>query len=160
MRPAERGTALIEVAGLTKRYGDLTVLSDVSFALERGEILGLIGPNGSGKTTLLECLAGLLAADAGAVASEGVPLPADRRKTALFYVPDGIAPYAEHRVTSVLSFLAAAHRLPAMNVEEMIEGLGLGPVLDRRVGALSKGYRRRLLVALGLLTPQPVLAMD
>src|SRR5262245_17324505 len=148
------------VAGLTKRYGDLEVLSDVGFALERGEILGLIGPNGSGKTTLLECLAGLLPADAGTVFWEGKPLTAGRRKRALFYMPDGIAPYAEHPVGSVLSFVGAVHRLPAPRVEQTIEALALAPVLGTRVGALSKGYRRRLLVAIGLLTPHPVLAMD
>src|SRR5262245_62401557 len=103
--------ALMVVAGLTKRYGDLAVLSDVGFALERGEILGLIGPNGSGKTTLLECLAGLLLADAGTVCWDTVPLPRDLRKTLLFYLPDGITPYAEHPVKAVLSFFARAYRI-------------------------------------------------
>src|SRR5258708_19834812 len=96
--------ALLEIAGLTKRYGDSVVLDDVGLTVERGEILGLIGPNGSGKTTLLECLAGLLPADAGQVRWDGMPLGRPARKTALFYLPDGIAPYADHTPRPVLSF--------------------------------------------------------
>lgn len=156
----ECGAVLMEVAGLTKRYGDLDVLSDISFAVKRGEILGLIGPNGSGKTTLLECLAGLLLADAGTVCWDTVPLPRDLRKTLLFYLPDGITPYAEHPVKAVLSFFARAYRIAPGHLAETTEALALGPILGRRVGTLSKGYRRRLLMALGLLTPHPLLMMD
>jgi len=150
----------MEVAGLAKRYRDLDVLSNVSFTVKRGEILGLIGPNGSGKTTLLECLAGLLPADAGTVCWDTAPLPREQRKTRLFYLPDGITPYAEHPVRAVLSFLAGAYRVLPGHVAETVEALALGPVLGRSVGALSKGYRRRLLLALGLLTPHPLLMMD
>ncbi|HKW95581.1 MAG TPA: ABC transporter ATP-binding protein [Methylomirabilota bacterium] len=136
------------------------MLSDVSFTVRRGEILGLIGPNGSGKTTLLECLAGLLPADAGTVCWETVPLPRERRKMRLFYLPDGITPYAEHAVRAVLSFFAGAYHMPPGHLAETVEALALGPVLGKSVGALSKGYRRRLLLALGLLTPHPLLVMD
>jgi ABC-2 type transport system ATP-binding protein len=151
---------LMQVTGLTKRYGDVTVVSDVGFAIDAGEILGLIGPNGSGKTTVLECLAGLLPADGGTVYWNGGVLPAERRKAALFYVPDGITPYAEHPVGAVLSFLGAVYGVPAARAAELVDGLALARVLDKRVGALSKGYRRRLLVAIGLLTPHPLVMMD
>ncbi len=151
---------LLQVAGLAKQYGPYTALADVNFAVCRGEILGLIGPNGSGKTTLLECLAGLLPTDQGAVAWRGEILPANRRKTVLFYVPDGIAPYAEHRVADVLSFLGRVYRVPVARIEETAAALGLGGVSLKPVGTLSKGYRRRLLLALGVLTPHPLLAMD
>src|SRR5215468_10282389 len=92
---------LMRVSGLTKRYGDLAALTEISFAILRGEILGLIGPNGSGKTTLLACLAGMLPADAGTVIWDGVALPPKQRKGALFYLPDGIAPYPEQAVWTV-----------------------------------------------------------
>jgi ABC-type multidrug transport system ATPase subunit len=150
----------MEIVGLSKHFGDQAALRDVSFAIRRGEIVGLIGPNGSGKTTLLECLAGLLPADAGKVKWFGAPLPPRRRKTALFYVPDGITPYAEHSVASVLAFLSATYRLPSTETAEAVKALALAPVLPKRVGALSKGYRRRLLLALGLLTPPPLLIID
>jgi ABC-2 type transport system ATP-binding protein len=152
--------ALLEIAGLTKRYGDLVVLDNVGLAVDRGEIVGLIGPNGSGKTTLLECLAGLLVADAGHVLWNGAPLVAMERKSGLFYLPDGIAPFAEHSVQSVLSFFAAAYSLAESQAAETVAMLGLGPVLGKPVGALSKGFRRRLLLAVGLLTPHPLLVMD
>lgn len=157
---AEHVAALMQVAGMEKRYGDLIALCKIGFAIEHGEILGLIGPNGSGKSTLLECLAGLLPADAGTVHWNRVPLPPERRKRVLFYVPDGIAPYGEHPIRSLLSFFAAAYQLPANRVVDTIEAVALAPVLDVPVGALSKGYRRRVLMALGLLTPHPLLVMD
>ena len=152
--------ALLEVVGLNKRYGDAVVLDGVSLAVERGEIVGLIGPNGSGKTTLLETLAGLLPADSGRVRWNGASLPASERKSALFYLPDGIAPYAEHSVRAVLSFFEAVYLLSPAQTAEAIATLALGPVLDKPVGALSKGFRRRLLLAIGLLTPHPLLVMD
>ena len=151
---------LLRVAGLTKRYGEQFALAEVGFGLAAGEVLGLIGPNGAGKTTVLECLAGLLPADAGEVRWAGAELPPGRRKAALFYLPDGIAPDAEQPVAEVLSFFGAAWRLPGAHPAEVVEALALGPVLAKPVGALSKGYRRRLLLALGLLAPQPLLAMD
>src|SRR3954463_12995674 len=101
------GTELLRVTGLAKRYGPYAALTDVNFSVREGEILGLIGPNGSGKTTLLECLAGLLPADWGSVTGWGEPLPADKRKELLFYLPDGITPFAEHPVSDVLSFFGA-----------------------------------------------------
>jgi len=136
------------------------VLADVGFTVREGEILGLIGPNGSDKTTLLECLAGLLPADRGVVAWRGEALPSDRRKNVLFYLPDGIAPYADHRLSDVLSFLGAVFRLPTAGIDGTVSALGLGPVLGKRAGALSKGFRRRMLLAIGLLTPHPLLLLD
>ena len=151
----------LQVSGMTKCYSGQVALDAIDFAAHDGEILGLIGPNGAGKTTLLECLAGLLPTDAGSIAWKGAPLAPNRRKTALFYVPDGIAPYAEHSVRTVLGFfLRAPDRPPMIAAKEVVEALALGPALDQQIGTLSKGYRRRLLLALGLLAPQPLLALD
>src|SRR5436853_2530476 len=81
---------LMAVHGIGKVFGDQRVLSDVSFEVASGEILGLIGPNGAGKTTLLECIAGLLAVDTGEVRWQGALLARPRRKERLFYVPEAI----------------------------------------------------------------------
>jgi ABC-2 type transport system ATP-binding protein len=151
---------LLRVAGLTKRYGDQLALAEVGFGLGAGEVVGLIGPNGAGKTTVLECLAGLLPTDAVTVHWAGKDLPPHLRKAALFYLPDGIAPDAELPVSAVLSFFGRSWRLPGAHLAEAAAALALDPVLTKPVGALSKGYRRRLLLALGLLAPQPLLAMD
>jgi ABC-2 type transport system ATP-binding protein len=152
--------ALITVRDVGKAYGDQQVLTEVTFDIASGEIIGLIGPNGAGKTTLLECLAGLLPADAGEVRWQGSLWPPSRRKERLFYVPEAISPYADQRTKDVLRFFREAHRQPQSRLDHLMGTLGLGAVLPKPVGALSKGYRRRFLLALGLLAPRPVLLMD
>jgi ABC-2 type transport system ATP-binding protein len=153
-------TVLVTVRGIGKVFGDQQVLADVSFEVVSGEILGLIGPNGAGKTTLLECIAGLLPTDAGEVRWRGLSLPPARRKERLFYVPEAILPYPDQRTAEVLTFFRQAHRQPPSRLEHLVAALGLEPALAKPVGALSKGYRRRFLLALGLLAPRPVLLMD
>jgi ABC-2 type transport system ATP-binding protein len=101
---------VLEVTALSKRYGDQPALSEVSFAVRDGEVLGLIGPNGAGKTTLLESIAGLLPVDSGGISWCGRPLPAQRRREAIFYLPDGIRPYGDQFVEVVLAFFAGTYR--------------------------------------------------
>jgi ABC-2 type transport system ATP-binding protein len=157
---AAAATPLVEVARLAKAYGDEIALADVSFRIEPGEIVGIIGPNGAGKTTLLEVLAGLLPADGGLVCCRGRPVAAAHRRGTIFYVPDGIRPYQDQYVAQVLAFFGGVYRVPADVVARVIAATGLDPVLRRRVRALSKGYGRRLLLALGLLAPHEVVLMD
>jgi len=151
---------LLQVAALTKRYGDQVALRDVSLAVQRGEVLGLIGPNGAGKTTLLETLVGLLPADQGTVVWRSKPIAEARRRDAMFYVPDGIKPYADQYVARVLSFVAGVYGKSADDIASVIARVGLRPVLTQRVHVLSKGFNRRLILALGLLAPHPLLLMD
>jgi ABC-2 type transport system ATP-binding protein len=152
--------ALLQIAGLTKRYGDETALADVAFDVHAGEVLGLIGPNGAGKTTLLEAVAGLVPVDAGSVAWRGAPLPPARRRDVIFYMPDGIRPYRDQPVVRVLSFFAGVYRQSADRVADTIAELELGAVLGKRVQSLSKGFNRRLLLALALIAPHPLVLMD
>ncbi len=148
------------VHGIVKVFGDQQVLADVSFDVASGEILGLIGPNGAGKTTLLECIAGLALTDGGEVRWRGTSLPPQRRKERLFYVPEAISPYPDQRTSEVLRFFREAYRESASRLEQLVRALGLEPALGKPVGTLSKGYRRRFLLALGLLAPRPVLLLD
>src|SRR3954453_16529838 len=85
--------ALMQVAGVSKRYGDQRALADISFAVNAGEVLGLIGPNGAGKTTLMEAIAGVIPADTGRILwrDQSVSLP--HRRELLFYLPDGLRPW-------------------------------------------------------------------
>jgi ABC-2 type transport system ATP-binding protein len=152
--------ALLEVVSLTKRYGDQVVLKDVVFATQVGEVLGLIGPNGAGKTTLLEAIAGLLPVDMGTILWRGRTLQVRERRDLIFYLPDGIRPYGSQFVEQVLAFFADIYRGSASEVSDVVAAVGLRPVLMKRVQALSKGYNRRLIIALGLLTPHPMLLMD
>jgi ABC-2 type transport system ATP-binding protein len=148
------------VHGIVKVFGDQQVLADVSFDVASGEILGLIGPNGAGKTTLLECIAGLAPTDGGEVRWRGTSLPPQQRKERLFYVPEAISPYPDQRTSEVLKFYREAYRESASRLEQLVRALGLEPALGKPVGTLSKGYRRRFLLALGLLAPRPVLLLD
>ena len=151
---------LMQVDGLAKRYGDQRALTDISFAVNAGEVLGLIGPNGAGKTTLMQAIAGTLAADAGHILWRGTSLSLPRRRELLFYLPDGVRPWEDQYVARVTEFFAAIYGRPETFVAETIRLLGLAPVVHKRIAALSKGYARRLLLALALLTPHPLLLMD
>jgi ABC-2 type transport system ATP-binding protein len=151
---------LFEVEGISKRFGRLAALQSVGFRVMRGEVLGLIGPNGAGKSTLFECLAGVLPADSGAVRLGGHPVTTRERSSLLYYVPDGIAPWPAQPVGWVLDFAIGLFRGRAELRNEMVDALGLEGFLHQPMGTLSKGQRKRALLALGLLTPQPALLID
>ena len=161
-QPFPDGSApLLRVANLTKRYGrDEFAIERVTFSVNAGEILGIIGPNGAGKTTVLEAIAGLLPMNSGEVSWRGAPLKVADRRNALFYLPDGVHPYRDQTAWHVLSFVARVFRRSDDEVSATIEALGLQPVLGKRVHALSKGFARRLMLALGLLAPHELLLMD
>lgn len=152
---------ILRVEHLTRRFGRLTALDDVSFSVHAGEVLGLIGPNGSGKTTLFECLGGVLPADAGRVVSgAGEMLTAGDRKAMLFYLPDTIAPWPGQSVRWALDFFLGYFDGRTGLRDEVVMRLRLTPLLSSRLGDLSKGQRKRVLLALGLLAPQPILLAD
>ena len=157
---AEQAPLLMQITGLTKTYGDQRAIADISFAVCSGEILGLIGPNGAGKTTLLETVAGILPADKGEILWRGMSLPTSKRRDFIFYLPDGLRPWDDQYVARVLEFFADVYRRSERQAADAIHALGLAPVLRKRVLALSKGYCRRLMLALALLTPHPLLLMD
>jgi len=151
---------LLEVEGFSKRFGRIAALSNVGFHVEAGELLGLIGPNGAGKTTLFECLAGVLPSDSGVLRSGGTVLDAHARRSLLFYVPDGIAPWPHQSVGWVLDYVVGFLGGRGELREETIAQLDLGALLRQTVGTLSKGQRKRVLLAIGLLTAQPALLID
>jgi ABC-type multidrug transport system ATPase subunit len=154
------GEMTIRVAGLSKRYQDQRALSHVSFDIHEGEVLGLIGPNGAGKTTLLEALAGVLPIDAGDVLCRGETLPLAKRRDVVFYLPDSLRPWDDQYVGRLLEFFGGVYGKNEAQVSEAVQAVGLVAVLGKRVLALSKGYGRRLMLALALLTPHPLLLMD
>jgi ABC-2 type transport system ATP-binding protein len=151
---------LFEVQDLSKRFGDLTVLSKVSFHVCAGEVLGLIGPNGAGKTTLLECMAGVLPSDGGVLRAGGRNIPLRERSAILFYMPDNIAPWGDQPVRWALVYTVGFFGGRAELQDEVVAQLDLAPLLRRPIAALSKGQRKRVLLAIGLLSPQPTLLID
>jgi ABC-2 type transport system ATP-binding protein len=155
------GAPLLAVRELSKSYGPRRALDGVSFTVRPGEVLGLIGPNGAGKTTLFECLTGVLPADGGEVQGHGgrVLAPAARR-TEMYYVPDGIAPWPDQPAGRVLLFFRDLWGVPADRLSAVVDALRLRPLLGGLVRSLSKGERKRFLIALGLLSPEPLLLLD
>ena len=154
------GTMLFEVHGLSKSFGRIQALTDVSFHVRAGEVLGLIGPNGAGKSTLFECLAGVLPSNSGEVLENGRPVATRVRSSLLFYVPDGIAPWPAQSVRWALEFTIGFLGGRANLFDEVVAQLDLRQLLDQPIGTLSKGQRKRALLAIGLLTPQPALLID
>lgn len=151
---------LFEVSGLSKCFGRLAALSDVRFEVRAGEVLGLIGPNGAGKSTLFECLSGLLPQDSGTVRHQGRDLAPRDRSSLLFYVPDGIAPWPAQPLDWALDYAIGYFGGRGAVRGEVIDQLSLQPFLSQPIGTLSKGQRKRALLAIGLLTPQPALLID
>jgi ABC-2 type transport system ATP-binding protein len=141
---------VIRVADLTKHYGSICALDRVSFDVRQGEVLGVIGPNGSGKTTLFECLGGVLPFDEGQI----------QKGHDVFYLPDAIAPWPAQPVRWVLDFVAGYFSAPSGLRDAIVTALTLDPLLDKRIGHLSKGQRKRVLLAIGLLTSRPILLAD
>jgi ABC-2 type transport system ATP-binding protein len=152
--------AQLDVTRLTKTFGRFVALEDVSFVVRPGEVLGLIGPNGAGKTTLFECIAGLLPADRGVISWGGRSLDPRERSAHLFYVPDGIAPWPAQTVRWALDFSIGFFGGASEQKAHVIGDLHLEPLLDKTIGTLSKGMRKRATLALGLLAPQPLLLID
>ena len=153
---------MIQVVGVSKRYGAVQALDAVGFAVPAGQTLGVIGPNGAGKTTLLKILLGLVRPDTGTVTIDGTTLARDpiglRRR--IGYVPqhDGF----EERSTGrqALDFLARLRGVGLSEVEGCARAVGVDHLLARQVGTLSGGQRQRLSVAAALLGAPPVMLFD
>jgi ABC-2 type transport system ATP-binding protein len=150
---------MLQVKHLNKNFGEFKALSEINFEV-RDEILGLIGPNGSGKTTLMESVAGLTPVQSGEIQWQGRPASIRERSRFIFYLPDGITPYEEDVVDRVLRFFAKTYGADDASVNSALNELGLKEVLSKRVGTLSKGFRKRLLLGLSLLANQPMLFLD
>jgi len=157
---ATKQTDLLSITRINKCFGEYQALSDVSFDVFSGEILGLIGPNGSGKSTLLECITGLLPIESGTISWQGKNLSLNKRKEVLWYQPDNILPFAEQQVATTLSFFQRIHGVAEMDLTRLIDKLELSSMLHKPLIALSKGYRRRVLLALALLSKQALLMLD
>jgi ABC-2 type transport system ATP-binding protein len=157
---------LVVVDRLVKRYGPRLAVRGVSFAIEEGEVIGLLGPNGSGKSTILRVLAGYLPPSAGSARIAGIDVAADSlgARMQVGYVPEDAPLYDGMRVAEFLRFMAAikgvAGRATRGAVATVAEQLDLGPVLGMPIGKLSRGYRQRVAIAQALVNDPPLLILD
>jgi ABC-2 type transport system ATP-binding protein len=157
---------MITVDRLTKVYGDKTAVSDVSFEMKAGEILGFLGPNGAGKTTTMRILAGYMPATSGSASIDGHDVFSDSlaARRAVGYLPENVPLYAEMSVRSYLDYMATLKGVPGKSrrarVADAAERSRVTHVLDSKIGKLSKGYRQRVGLAQALVHDPKVLILD
>ncbi len=157
---------MIEVQGLTKRYGRTTAVEDLNFSVAKGEILGFLGPNGAGKTTTMRVITCFLPPTLGKVTVAGYdvmrePLEVKRR---VGYLPETPPLYTDMRVHEMLAFAGRIKGVPRRQLQEQLEQAAekaaVTDVLDKIVGHLSKGYRQRVGLAAALIHDPEVLILD
>ena len=154
---------MLELSGLSKRFGSLQALDDLSLSLDRGEIVGFVGANGAGKSTTMRIVMGVLAADSGAVTWMGAPVDAAIRRT-IGYMPEERGLYPRMKVAEQLIYLARLHGLSASAAKaaanQWTERLGLEERRGDEVQSLSLGNQQRVQLAAALVSDPELLILD
>jgi len=157
---------MIEVRNLSRSYGDLKAVSGVSFDIDHGEIVGLLGHNGAGKTTIMKMLTGFLEPSGGSIRIDGLALAEHRREVQrrVGYLPENCPLYPEQTVLDALDYQAVLHGLPQAArpaaIRRAVERTALQAKAGATVATLSRGYRQRLGVALAILHDPKILILD
>ena len=161
---SESAEVLIDVRGLTKHYGERTVVDHVDMQVRRGTIYGFLGPNGSGKTTTIRMLCGLLTPDEGSGTCLGFDLRSQARqiKRQVGYMTQKFGLYEDLSIEENLDFIARIHAVPERRarVDATLEQLGLASRRKQLAGALSGGWKQRLALAACLLHQPKLLLLD
>jgi ABC-2 type transport system ATP-binding protein len=157
---------MITVEGVTKRYGDVLAVNDLSFAVERGEVVGFLGPNGAGKTTTMRMITGTLQPDEGSVLFDGVSIGEGltEAKRRVGYLPEANPLYEEILVSEYLDYVAELRGLSPeetrRGVSDAVDETNIGGVFYRPIGECSKGYRQRIGLAGAILHRPELLVLD
>jgi ABC-2 type transport system ATP-binding protein len=157
---------MIEINNLTKRYGALLAVDDISFSVSPGEVLGFLGPNGAGKSTTMKLITGFLAPTSGKIRVCGHDVESEpmAAKACMGYLPEGAPSYAEMTVRGFMEFIANVRGLNGAlrksRMDDVISRLALDSVLEQVIETLSKGYKRRVGLAQALLHDPRVLILD
>lgn len=152
----------IIVTNISKSYGNQKALDSISFAINRGEIVGFLGPNGAGKSTLMKILTTYLSADDGTATVNNHDITTQQKavQQSIGYLPEHNPLYLELYMREYLSFNAQIHKVSKNRVEEVINLTGLSAESHKKIGQLSKGYRQRVGLANALLHNPDVLILD
>jgi ABC-2 type transport system ATP-binding protein len=164
--PDSNNSPMIEARGLSKFFGEFAAIRDVTFTINRGEVVAFLGPNGAGKSTTMKLLTGYLAPSAGTARIAGHDMATDRLSGAerLGYLPENGPLYPDMTPRSLLEFFADARGLEGgykrERIAAVIEQCDLHAVIGKAIGKLSKGYRQRVGMAQALLHEPDVLILD
>ena len=152
----------IQISNLTKLYGTQKALNSVSFSVDKGEIVGFLGPNGAGKSTLMKILTGYLPATEGSAKVCDFEVSEHKLEVQkrIGYLPEHNPLYLDMYVREYLSFCAKVNTVDTNTIESVITETGLLPEANKKIGALSKGYRQRVGLASALLHNPDVLILD
>ena len=154
----------IRVSNLTKLYGTQKAVDNISFSIDKAEIVGFLGPNGAGKSTTLKIITGYLQADAGEAFVDGIKVNTQSTETKkkIGYLPEANPLYHEMYVREYLEFIGSVHLVKNIKqkIEEVITLTGLTIEANKKIGQLSKGYKQRVGLAAALIHDPEVLILD
>jgi ABC-2 type transport system ATP-binding protein len=159
-------TPKIEVQNLSKQYGNVRAVADVSFSVGAQQVLGFLGPNGAGKTTIMKILTGFHFPSSGTALVDGIPVdenPLEVKKR-IGYLPENVPLYGDMTVDEYLTFAAEARFIPKQErraaIDACLEACALTGYRGRKIETLSKGYRQRAGLAQAILHDPPILILD
>ena len=156
----------IKIKSLSKSFGPIDAVRNISFNVDHGEVLGFLGPNGAGKSTTMKMITGFLGPTSGTVEVNGHDVLEDPLsvKRSIGYLPEGAPAYGEMTVRSFLNFIADIRELSSSvrkeRLDEVIETINIENVIDQSIETLSKGYKRRVGLAQAILHDPEILIMD
>ncbi|MFD1616362.1 gliding motility-associated ABC transporter ATP-binding subunit GldA [Gelatiniphilus marinus] len=152
----------IEVEGVSKHYGNQKALNNVSFKVEKPEIVGFLGPNGAGKSTMMKILTTYVNATNGIAKVNGFDITenAQNVQQSVGYLPEHNPLYLDMYIKEYLAFNANIYKVSKTRIEDVIALTGLTPEMNKKIGQLSKGYRQRVGLANALLHDPDVLILD
>ena len=157
---------MIEVQGLTKRFGHITAVDNISFKVEKGEVVGFLGPNGAGKSTTMRVLTCFLPADEGRCSIAGFDVLTESMEVRkrIGYLPENTPLYQEMSVEGFLKYIADVRNIPSgeqkSKIDKMIDTCGIESVLKMDISELSKGFRQRVGLAQAMIHDPEILIMD
>ena len=156
---------MIQVKGLTRRYGSVTAVSDLTFSIQEGEIIGFLGPNGAGKTTTMNMITGCLRATSGTITIDGIDIEEDANhaRKLIGYLPETPPIYPDMTVNEYLNFVYDLKKCTQPrkdHLDHVYQMAGLSDVSDRLIRNLSKGYRQRVGLAQALIGDPKILILD